>query len=152
MTHRASDFPPKQVECRTGAELERKWLGGFRLEINWEKRRAELVGMPLWFLLCWDFLMLFLTFFYYYVLQKLSSSTMYFKILIERSLLMWIKGFTDYSRPMKPFSHWNPELWGLGRQILGHFGYFRPNYQHQFWYSESLLHIFNYSTIISSKN
>ena len=37
----------------------------------------------------------------------------------------------------------------LGRQILGHMGYFRLNYQHPFWYSDSLVHAFNYSTIIS---
>ena len=53
-----------------------------------------------------------------------------------------------------PF-HWNPELWGLGRQIgqiiLGHLGYFRLNYQYPFWYSESLIHVFHYSTIISIK-
>ena len=46
VTHRASDFPPKQVECRTGAELERKyvWLGGFRLEINRERRKGGAGG------------------------------------------------------------------------------------------------------------
>ena len=29
-------------------------------------------------------------------------------------------------------------------------GYFRPNYQHLFWYSESLAHVFHYSTIVST--
>ena len=29
--------------------------------------------------------------------------------------------------------------------------YFRPNYQHPFWYSEFLVHVFHYSTIISTK-
>ena len=54
---------------------------------------------------------------------------------------------TDYGRPMKPFFHWNPELLGLGRQIgkinSGAFGVFRPNHQHPFWYSESLVHVFH---------
>ena len=64
---------------------------------------------------------------------------------------------TDYGRPIKPFFHWNPELLGLGRQIRqinsGAFGiYFWPNSQHSFWYSESLVHVFHYSTIISTKN
>ena len=34
---------------------------------------------------------------------------------------------------------------------MGHLGYFRPNYQHPFWYSESLVHVFQKSTIISTK-
>ena len=39
----------------------------------------------------------------------------------------------------------------LGRLIMGHLGYFLPNYQHYFWYSESLVHVFHYSTIILQK-
>ena len=36
---------------------------------------------------------------------------------------------------------------------LGHLGCFRPNYQHPFWYSESLVHgFFHYATIISTIN
>ena len=31
-------------------------------------------------------------------------------------------------------------------------GYFWPNYQHPFWYCESLIHVFHCSTIISTKN
>ena len=34
---------------------------------------------------------------------------------------------------------------------MGHLGYFWPNYEHPFWYSESLVHVFHYSTIISTK-
>ena len=34
---------------------------------------------------------------------------------------------------------------------MGHLGYFQSNYQHPFWYSESLVHVFHYSTIISKK-
>ena len=50
------------------------------------------------------------------------------------------------------FFHWNPELLGLGRQIgqinSGAFGsIFRLNYEYPFWYSESLVHVFHYSTI-----
>jgi hypothetical protein len=30
--------------------------------------------------------------------------------------------------------------------------YFRPNYQHPFWYCESFVHFFHYSTIISTKS
>ena len=50
----------------------------------------------------------------------------------------------------------NLELLGLGRHfgvnVLMHLGYFRPDYQHPFWYCEFLVHIFQYSTIISTKN
>ena len=44
--------------------------------------------------------------------------------------------------PIEAFFHRNPELLSLGRQIgqtnSWVFGYFRPNYQHPFWYSEFL--------------
>ena len=40
----------------------------------------------------------------------------------------------------------------LGWNILRHLGYFRPDYQHPLWYCEFLVHVFNYLTIISSKN
>ena len=63
---------------------------------------------------------------------------------------------TDYGRPMKPFFIEIPNFWAwtdkLGRSILGNLGYFWPNYQHTFWYCESLAHVFHYSTIISTKN
>jgi hypothetical protein len=53
---------------------------------------------------------------------------------------------------MKPFFIEIQNFWTwadkLGRCILGHF---RPNYQHSFWYSESLVHVFHNSTIISTK-
>ena len=55
---------------------------------------------------------------------------------------------TDYGRPMKPFFIAIQNFWAwadkLGRQILGQF---RPNYQHPFWHSESIVH---YSTIVST--
>ena len=40
----------------------------------------------------------------------------------------------------------------LGRKFLRHLGYFQPDYQHPFWYGEFLVHVFHYSTIISTKN
>ena len=49
---------------------------------------------------------------------------------------------------MKPFFIEIQYFWAwadnLGRWIVGHLGYFRPNYrsQHPFWYSESLVHYF----------
>ena len=43
------------------------------------------------------------------------------------------------------------KLFGFGRQILGPLGYFRSNYQYPFWYSESPVPGFHYSTIISTK-
>ena len=62
---------------------------------------------------------------------------------------------TDYGRPMKLFfiEIQNFCAWAdkLSRWILGHLEYFRPNYQHSFWYSESLVHVFHYSTFISTK-
>jgi hypothetical protein len=57
---------------------------------------------------------------------------------------------------MKPFSIENPEPLDLGRQFGqinsgADLGYFWPNYQHPFWYSESFFYVFNHSTIISTK-
>jgi hypothetical protein len=47
---------------------------------------------------------------------------------------------------MKPFFIEIQNFWAwadkLGRYILGHLGYFWPNYQHPFWYSESMLSIY----------
>ena len=67
-----------------------------------------------------------------------------------------IRVLADYGRPMKPFFIEIPNFmaWAdkLGRYILEHLGYFRPHYQHPFWYSESLVPVFHYSTIISTKN
>ena len=44
-----------------------------------------------------------------------------------------------------------PKFWAwadkFGRNVLGHLGYFRMNYQHPIWYSESFVHIFHYSTL-----
>ena len=55
--------------------------------------------------------------------------------------------------PDEAFFHRNPEIFGSDRQIgqinSGAFGVFSPNYQHPFWYSESIVHVFHYSTIIS---
>ena len=55
------------------------------------------------------------------------------------------------------FFHWNPALLDMGRQFgqidsEGILGIFSQNYQHPFRYSESLVHVFHYSTIISTKN
>ena len=51
---------------------------------------------------------------------------------------------TDYGHP---FFHQNPKLLGVGRQFgkinFGRLGYFRPIYQHPFWYCESLVHGFH---------
>jgi hypothetical protein len=60
--------------------------------------------------------------------------------------------FTDYGRPMKPFfikiSNFSAWADNLGWLI---WGYFRPIYQHPFWYCESLVHVFHYfHSIISS--
>ena len=47
--------------------------------------------------------------------------------------------------PNEAFFHRNPELLGFGRHIgqinSRALGYFRPNYQHPFWYSESTFSI-----------
>ena len=54
--------------------------------------------------------------------------------------VLWLWSFprTTYERPMKPFFIKIPNFWAwadnLGRWILGHLGYFRPIYQHPFWY------------------
>ena len=62
---------------------------------------------------------------------------------------------TDYGHPMKPFFIEIQNFWAWedkqGKQIMWRLGYFRPNYQHPFWYSESLAHVFHYSIIISTK-
>ena len=61
----------------------------------------------------------------------------------------------DYGCQVKPFFIEIQKFWAwadkLGRQILGHLGYFRPSYQYLFWYSESLVYVFHYSTIISTQ-
>jgi hypothetical protein len=59
---------------------------------------------------------------------------------------------TDYGRPMKPFFIEIPKVWAWADKFWGIFGIFRPNYQHPFWYRESLVHIFYHSPIISTKN
>jgi hypothetical protein len=57
--------------------------------------------------------------------------------------------------PNEAFFHWNPELLGFGRQTRqinsGVFWGILSDFQHPFWYSESLVHVFHYSTIISTK-
>ena len=66
----------------------------------------------------------------------------------------------DYGHPMKPFftniqNFWDLEDKFVRKKILGIWPagvkYFWPNYEHPFWFSESLLHVFHYSTIISTK-
>ena len=56
---------------------------------------------------------------------------------------------------MKPFfiEIQNFRAWAdkLGRYILWHWVFFRPNYQHPFCYSKSLAHVFHYSAIIFTK-
>ena len=47
--------------------------------------------------------------------------------------LNWIAAPTDYGRPMKPFLIEIQNFWAWTNLILGHLGYFRPNYQHPFW-------------------
>ena len=59
------------------------------------------------------------------------------------------KSFTPCS--MKPFFIEIPNFWAWADKFLGIWGYFRLNYRHPFLYSESLVHIFYYSTIISKK-
>ena len=46
----------------------------------------------------------------------------------------------------------NEAFFSLKSQTLGHLGYFLSNYQHPFWYCESLVTVFHYSTIISTQN
>ena len=48
-------------------------------------------------------------------------------------------GIHDYGRPMKPFFIEVPNLWAWADKFLG---YFRPNYQHPFWYNESIVLVF----------
>ena len=51
--------------------------------------------------------------------------------------------------PRESFFSKIPNFWAwadkLGRKFGGHLGYFPPNYQH-------IMHVFHYSTIISTKN
>ena len=61
--------------------------------------------------------------------------------------------------PNEAFFHWKPEVLGLGRKIgqinSRAFGVFSAELSAPilpFWYSESLVHVFHYSTIISSRN
>jgi hypothetical protein len=56
---------------------------------------------------------------------------------------------------MKPFVIEIQNFWALADKLVGKFwgfgGYFQPNYQHPFWYSESIVHVFHYTNIISTK-
>ena len=69
------------------------------------------------------------------------------------------KGFSHGLRmPNEAFFHYNPELLGLGRQFgqinFGAFGVFSAELSAPILVqcSESLVHVFHYSTIISTKN
>ena len=66
-----------------------------------------------------------------------------------------ISKITNYGRPMKPIFIKIANFWAradnLGRQILGHLGYFLPIYQHPLWYCESLVDFLHQTTIISTK-
>ena len=54
---------------------------------------------------------------------------------------------TDYGHTMKPFLIKIPNFWAWAdnwcRSTLGNLGYFRPIYQHPYWYCESLVHVFH---------
>ena len=58
--------------------------------------------------------------------------------------------------PNEAFFHSNPKDLGSGRQIgqihLGAFGAYLTKLSAPILYSESLVHVFHYSTIISKKN
>ena len=60
----------------------------------------------------------------------------------------------NYRRPMKPFFIETSNFWAWANKsdkwLLGHLGNWL-DYQHQFWYCESLVHVFHYSTTISTK-
>ena len=71
--------------------------------------------------------------------------------------VMWAKkvNFSHGLRtPNKACFHWNPELLGLGRQIgqknFGAFGVFSADLSTNI--GEFLVHVFHYSTLISTKN
>ena len=62
----------------------------------------------------------------------------------------------DYGRPIKSFFIKIQKFWTLADKLKGknlkHLGYFWPNFQHPFWYHEFFVHVFRYSTIISTKS
>ena len=61
------------------------------------------------------------------------------------------------SQPRTTDAQWRifslkPQTFGLGQtNRADKFWGFRLNYQHPFWYCESLVHVFHYSTIVSTK-
>jgi hypothetical protein len=60
---------------------------------------------------------------------------------------------TDYGNPMKPFFIENQNFWAWAEKFLGiAFGVFSAKLSAPYWYCESLVHFFHYSTIISTKN
>jgi hypothetical protein len=85
----------------------------------------------------------------------MSEEEVTFRIMGQNCVWFSIGYVHRLQTPNEAFFHCNPELLGLERQNgqinSGAFGYFRPHYQHPFWYSESLVHVFHYSTIISTK-
>ena len=56
---------------------------------------------------------------------------------------------TDYRCPMKLFFIGIQNFWAWVDKFWGIWGIF--GYQHPFWYSESLVHVFHYSNIISTE-
>ena len=106
MTHRASDFPPKQVECRTGAELERKWLGGFRLEINREKEGRSWLACLCDFFCVGIFLCLFVTIL---PIMYFKSSVQVIRYVLHNFIwrvFMWIEGLVLFNFSLS-FAFWN---------------------------------------------
>ena len=96
---------------------------------------------------------LYLTFFFAtnWVLIRNSIFETDFRFQCTRMMV----SFLNYGCPMKPFFIEIQIFWPcadkLGGKILGHLWYFWQNNQHKIWYSKSLVHVFHYSTIISTK-
>ena len=73
-----------------------------------------------------------------------------FKVSIENIFEYYLLylGMHGLRTPRESFFSKTSNLWAwadiLGWNFLGHLGYFRPDYQHPFWYCEFLFHVFHY--------
>ena len=80
------------------------------------------------------------------IFQAFTRMRMQFEIFLPMSTFLFNQSILSKSQTFGlGQTNWADKFWGI-------FRYFRPNYQQPFWYSESLVHVFHYSTIISTKN
>ena len=70
--------------------------------------------------------------------QQEYNKKIVFSNVCSNNVCIVVEKIMDYGHPMKPLFIEIQNFWAwankMGRKILGHLGYFRPNYQQPFWY------------------